>query len=58
LMTGVFIGSAMWWVILFAGLSLFRLKLSNGVVGWVHRVSGVAIVAFGISGLLSLSLLK
>jgi threonine/homoserine/homoserine lactone efflux protein len=58
LMTGVFIGSAMWWVILFAGLSLFRLKLSNGVVGWVHRVSGVAIVAFGIGVLLSLSLLK
>lgn len=58
LMTGVFIGSAMWWVILFAGLSLFRLKLSNGFMGWVHRVSGVAIVAFGIAVLLSLSPLK
>jgi threonine/homoserine/homoserine lactone efflux protein len=58
LMTGVFIGSALWWVILFAGLSLFRLKLSNGFMGWVQRVSGMAIVACGIAVLLSLSPLK
>lgn len=58
LMIGVFIGSGLWWVLLFAGLTLFRLNVSHGFLGWVHRVSGVMIVAFGITVLLSLSPLK
>lgn len=58
LMAGVFLGSALWWVILFAGLTLFKLELSSGFVGWVHRLSGVVIVGFGIAVLLSLSPLK
>lgn len=58
LASGVFIGSALWWVILFAGLTLFRWNLSNGFLAWVHRLSGVAIAGFGIVVLLSLSPLK
>ena len=58
LMTGVFIGSGLWWVILFTGLTLFRLNISHGFLGWIHRVSGAVIVAFGVTVLLSLSPLK
>lgn len=58
LMTGVFIGSALWWVLLFTGLTLFRLNISHSFLGWVHRVSGAVIVGFGIVVLLSLSPLK
>ncbi len=55
---GVFIGSGLWWIILFAGLTLFRLNISSGFLSWVHRVSGVVIVGFGVAVLLSLSPLK
>lgn len=58
LTAGVFIGSGLWWVVLFVGLTLFRLKISHGFLGLVHRVSGVLIVGFGITVLLSLSPLK
>jgi len=58
LMTGVFIGSGLWWIVLFAGLTLFRLNISHGFLAWVHRISGVVIVGFGIGVLLSLSPLK
>ncbi|MGZ8453915.1 MAG: hypothetical protein ACXWZE_17680, partial [Candidatus Binatia bacterium] len=55
---GVFIGSALWWVALFAGLTLFRLNISNGFLAMVHRVTGIMIVGFGVVVLLSLSPLK
>lgn len=58
LMMGVFIGSALWWAVLFAALTLFRLHISHAFLGWVHRVSGVVIVGFGVTVLLSLSPLK
>lgn len=56
-MTGVFIGSALWWVALFAGMTLLTLKFSSGLLGWIHRVTGVVIVVFGVV-VLSLSPLK
>lgn len=55
---GVFIGSALWWIGLFIGMTTFREKFSLDALGWVHRVSGVLIVGFGIAVLLSLSPLK
>lgn len=58
LMMGVFIGSGVWWLALFTGLTLFRLNISHGFLGWVHRISGVVIVGFGIIVLLSLTPLK
>jgi threonine/homoserine/homoserine lactone efflux protein len=58
LMTGVFIGSGLWWVALFAGFTLFRLNIGHGFLAWVHRISGGVIVGFGIIVLLSLSPLK
>jgi threonine/homoserine/homoserine lactone efflux protein len=35
LTSGVFIGSALWWVALFVGLTTFREKFSLRIVGWV-----------------------
>jgi len=55
---GVFIGSALWWIGLFVGMTAFRGKFTLRMVGWVHRVSGMVIVGFGLIVLLSLSPLK
>ncbi len=55
---GVFIGSALWWVSLFIGMTAYRGKFSLRTLGWVHRVSGVLILGFGVAVLLSLSPLK
>ena len=58
LTSGVFIGSALWWVALFVGLTTFREKFSLRIVGCIHRVSGALIAGFGLVILLSLSPLK
>lgn len=58
LTSGVFIGSALWWIALFVGLTAFREKFSLRIVGWIHRVSGALIAGFGLVVLLSLSPLK
>ena len=55
---GVFLGSALWWIALFLGLTAFRDKFSLQVVGWIHRVSGALIAGFGVVVLLSLSPLR
>ena len=55
---GVFIGSALWWIALFVGLTVFRDKFSVEVIGLIHRVSGAVIAGFGFIVLLSLSPLK
>ena len=55
---GVFIGSALWWLAIFIGLTAFREKFDLRFLGWVHRVLGVVIAGFGIVALLSLSPLK
>jgi threonine/homoserine/homoserine lactone efflux protein len=52
---GVFIGSALWWVGLFIGMTTFRDRFNLRFLGWVHRVSGVIIAGFGVIVLLSLS---
>ncbi len=57
LMAGVFVGSALSWVALFAGMTLLTLRLSSGFLAWIHRVAGVVIVVFGVV-VLSLSPLK
>lgn len=50
---GVFIGSSLWWVALFLGLTAFRDRFSLEILGWVHKVSGVLIAGFGLVVLLS-----
>ncbi|MBE7554247.1 MAG: LysE family transporter [Anaerolineales bacterium] len=51
---GVFLGSALWWLILSGGISLLRGKLTSDMLGWVNRISGVMIAGFGLAVLLSL----
>ena len=54
LVLGVFIGSALWWLILSGGVSVFQAKFSPRGLRWVNRVSGVIITGFGLLALLSL----
>jgi threonine/homoserine/homoserine lactone efflux protein len=58
LASGVLIGSALWWIALFIGLTIFHHKFSLELLGWIHRVSGALIAGFGFIILLSLSPLK
>jgi threonine/homoserine/homoserine lactone efflux protein len=52
--SGVFSGSALWWVILSVGVGSFRARLRSGGMRWVNRVSGAVLVTFGLVALLSL----
>ncbi|EKV01067.1 putative threonine efflux protein [Leptolyngbya sp. PCC 7375] len=48
---GVFLGSALWWLILSSGVSRLRHWLTPGRLVWVNRVFGVLITGFGIVAL-------
>jgi threonine/homoserine/homoserine lactone efflux protein len=48
LVLGVFLGSALWWLILSGTAGLFRVKLSARGLQWVNRVSGTVIATFGV----------
>lgn len=54
LVLGVFLGSALWWLILVSGVSLFRDKISSDTLQWVNRMSGILIFGFGLGALFSL----
>ena len=51
---GVFLGSALWWLILSGAVGFFRRALTPARLRWVNRVSGAVLVAFGVAALLSL----
>lgn len=51
---GVFLGSAVWWLILSGVVGVFRRALTVERMRWVNRVSGAVLVAFGVAALLSL----
>lgn len=54
LVLGVFIGSALWWLILSSGVSLFREKFNKRGMLWVNRISGIIITCFGLFALISI----
>jgi len=54
LVVGVFVGSALWWLALSGGTSVFRHKFDQRALGWVNRVSGVIVAGFGLLALVSL----
>ncbi|MGA7730084.1 MAG: LysE family transporter [Chloroflexia bacterium] len=54
LVIGVFIGSALWWLLLSGGISLVRDRFTLRALSWVNRSSGILITAFGIIALLTL----
>jgi len=53
LVSGVFLGSAAWWLLLSGGVGLFREKLNNDHLRWVNRVSGAIIAGFGLACLMN-----
>jgi len=50
----VFLGSALWWLLLSAGVGLLRRKIEFKKLQWINRFSGVLIAAFGLYALWSL----
>jgi threonine/homoserine/homoserine lactone efflux protein len=54
LVLGVFTGSALWWLLLSGGVSLFQTLFTPARLRWVNRVSGAIIAGFGVLALLSL----
>lgn len=47
LVTGVFCGSAAWWLLLSGAVGLLRERITPLQMRWVNRVSGLLIFAFG-----------
>jgi len=56
LVLGVFIGSALWWLLLSGGVGAYRNKFPASGLVWVNRISGVIIVGFGLFALVGLLL--
>jgi len=48
LVGGVFLGSALWWLVLSAGVSLFRSRFTRSVMRRVNHLAGAVIVGFGL----------
>lgn len=53
LVLGVFVGSALWWLILSGGVNLLRTRFTPRGLRWVNRISGTIIAGFGVIALLS-----
>jgi threonine/homoserine/homoserine lactone efflux protein len=54
LVLGVFLGSALWWLLLSSAASLLRSRLGDRALLWVNRLSGAVIAGFGLAALASL----
>jgi threonine/homoserine/homoserine lactone efflux protein len=52
---GVFLGSALWWLLLSFGVGTLRERLSVRGLRWINRISGAAIAAFGLVVLIRLA---
>jgi len=52
LVAGVFLGSATWWVVLTSVVTALRSRVTIPVLTWVNRVSGAAILIFGVVAIL------
>src|SRR2546428_13687011 len=56
LVSGVFLGSAAWWLTLSLGIGSFRERLGERALRWVNRISGTVIALFGVGAIASLRL--
>lgn len=54
LVLGVFLGSAVWWLLLVGLVSLFKRRVSEHQLLWVNKTAGVLIAGTGVLALLSL----
>jgi threonine/homoserine/homoserine lactone efflux protein len=53
LVLGIFIGSALWWLILSSIVSSFQSKITPDRLIWINRLSGLIIISFGLFALYS-----
>jgi len=54
LVSGVFVGSAMWWLILCGFTGLLQKLLNPKRLQWLNRISGLIILGFGLFALLGI----
>ena len=54
MVSGVFLGSALWWLLLSGAVGFFRRALTPERLRWVNRVSGAVLMGFGVLALLSI----
>ena len=53
LVGGVFLGSALWWLALSTGVSVFRSRITRSVLRRVNQLAGVIVAGFGSVALVS-----
>ncbi|GHO87439.1 LysE family translocator [Dictyobacter formicarum] len=53
--SGVFLGSALWWLLLTGGISLVRGRFNAQWMLWINRISGLVITIFGVIALIGLT---
>ena len=54
LVAGVFIGSAIWWLLLSSVIAVLRNQVGPRWMTWINRISGVTITTFGLIALASI----
>lgn len=54
LVTGIFMGSLSWWLILSGFISVFRTKLNLTAMTVINKVSGLCVIGFGVYVLIGL----
>lgn len=52
--SGVFLGALLWWVMLISFVDLFRKKFRLKQLWWINKIAGVLITAFGIFAILAI----
>lgn len=55
---GVFIGSALWWLVLSTLVGFFQSKITSNKLIWINRLSGLIIISFGLFTLYSCMSIK
>jgi threonine/homoserine/homoserine lactone efflux protein len=48
---GVFLGSALWWVLLVTAVGWLRSRVTLTTLMWVNRLSGLVLLAFGVAAI-------
>lgn len=51
LVAGVFLGSALWWLMLGGTVAALRSRFDQRALRWVNRLSGLVLLAFGVAAL-------
>jgi threonine/homoserine/homoserine lactone efflux protein len=54
LVGGIFMGSALWWLLLSGAVSIFRSRITPVALQWINRTAGAVILGFGVFALASL----